>query len=128
MAEKNNSAGISVPIIGDEVDKYYLNKVWLSDQGSSKTKSSSPIISPSGSIPIPEDPNDPNDPDPEDPPKPAPKRPQLDDIQRPVGQVIYYENGIAKVRVTIRAYISADSPVKRFKVASTKPISQGGTP
>lgn len=128
MAEKNNSAGISTPIIGDGIDKYYLNRVWLADQASSKTKSSSAVVNPFGSGGTPLDPEDPGNPDdPKDPEKPVPKVPQLDDIQRPPKFDIYYENGIAKVKVTLRVFISSEDPVKRFKVASTKPVSQGGT-
>jgi len=118
MAEKNSIPGISTPIIGDDIDKYYLNKVWLADV---KDVSRAGIITPFGST------GGGNPPPPPPPPPPPGDRPQLDDIQRPITQEIYYENNIAKVKVSMRIYISAEEPVKKFQVKSTKPVSQGGT-
>lgn len=117
MAEKNNTAGISTPIIGDEVDKYYLNKTWLSDQ---KDKTESSLVNPFGAQSGGDNPPPP-------PPPPPGERPQLDDIQKPIKQEIYYENNVAKVKVSMRVYISSENEVKKFEVKSTKPVSQGGT-
>lgn len=117
MTEKNNTAGVSTPIIGDEIDKYYLNKLWLSDQ---KDKSTSSLITPFGSKSGGGNPPPP-------PPPPGDNRPQLDDIQKPISQEIYYENNVAKVKVSMRIYISSEDEVKKFEVKSTKPVSQGGT-
>lgn len=119
MAEKNNTAGISTPIIGDEVDKYYLNKLWLTDV-KDVTRSGAALNPFSGS-------STGGGTDPYFPPPGSGKRPQLDDIQKPIKQEIYYENGIAKVRVSMRIYISADDPVKKFLVKSTLPVSAGGS-
>lgn len=117
MADKNN-AGYLAPIFGDEIDKYYLNKLWLSDQ---KDKTISEGVNPFGVGA-----NTGGGGDFPPPPPPGDKRPQLDDIVKPPQQVIYYENGIAKVKVSMRVYISADEPVNKFEVKSTKPVSQGG--
>ncbi len=118
MAEKNSVPGISTPIIGDEVDKYYLNKVWLADV---KDVTRDPLVTPFGTS------SGGGNPPPPPPPPPGTDRPQLDDIQRPITQEIYYENNVAKVKVSMRIYISAEEPVKKFQVKSTKPVSQGGT-
>lgn len=117
MTEKNN-AGYLAPIFGNDIDKYYLNKLWLSDQ---KNKTITNDLNPFGSASGTGGGGD-NPP----PPPPTDKRPQLDDIQRPITQSIYYENGIAKAKVSMRVYISADEPVNKFEVKSTKPVSQGG--
>jgi hypothetical protein len=117
MTEKNNTAGVSTPIIGDETDKYYLNKLWLSDQ---KDKSTSSLLTPFGSQ------AGGDNPPPPPPPPPGTNRPQLDDIQKPISQEIYYENNVAKVKVSMRVYISSEDEVKKFEVKSTKPVSQGG--
>jgi hypothetical protein len=119
MAEKNSIPGISTPIIGDDIDKYYLNKVWLADV---KDVTRDPLVTPFGSA------SGSGIGGPEDPPKPpTDARPQLDDIQKPIKQEIYYENNVAKVKVSMRVYISTDEPVKKFQIKSTKPVSQGGT-
>lgn len=118
MSEKNSVPGISTPIIGDDIDKYYLNKVWLADV---KDVTRNQIVTPFGST------GGGNPPPPPPPPPPPGDRPQLDDIQKPIAQEIYYENNIAKVKVSMRIYISAEEPVKKFQVKSTKPVSQGGT-
>jgi hypothetical protein len=49
-------------------------------------------------------------------PPPGDNRPQLDDIQKPISQEIYYENGVAKVKVSMRIYISSEDEVKKFEV------------
>ncbi len=118
MAEKSNTAGVTPPIIGDEVDKYYLNKLWLSDQ---EDKSSSSVVNPFAAQ------GGGDTPPPPPPPPPPGGRPQLDDIQKPITQEIYYENNVAKVKVSMRIYISSEDEVKKFEVKSTKPVSQGGT-
>jgi len=118
MAKKNSIPGISTPIIGDDIDKYYLNKVWLADV---KDVTRDPLVTPFGSSGE----STGGSVDPEKPPTDA--RPQLDDIQKPIKQEIYYDNNIAKVKVSIRVYISTEEPVKKFQVKSTKPVSQGGT-
>jgi hypothetical protein len=118
MAEKNSVPGISTPIIGDEIDKYYLNKVWLADV---KDVTGEQLVTPFGTS------SGGGNPPPPPPPPPGTDRPQLDDIQRPITQEIYYENNVAKVKVSMRIYISAEEPVKKFQVKSTKPVSQGGT-
>jgi hypothetical protein len=116
MADKNN-AGYLAPIFGDEIDKYYLNKLWLADQ---KNKTVSSAVNPFGSQ------GGGDNPPPPPPPPPNDERPQLYDIKRPITQEIYYENNVAKVKVSMRIYISATENVKKFQVKSTKPISQGG--
>ena len=118
MAEKNSIPGVSTPIIGDDIDKYYLNKVWLADV---KEVTRDPLVTPFGSSSASTSGTE----DPEKPPTDS--RPQLDDIQKPIKQEIYYENNIAKVKVSMRIYISSEEPVKKFQVKSTKPVSQGGT-
>lgn len=118
-SERKIIPGISTPIIGDEKDKFYLNPVWLSGQIGLLTKEGV-------ATPFKSDQFDGGD-DPDDPGNPGIKRPQLDDIQKPIKQEIYYENSIAKVKITFRMYVSAEDPVKKFIIASTKPVSQGGT-
>lgn len=112
------TAGKSTPQIADEIDKFYLNPVWLAVNAASKTSS---VVGPSsagfGSDPGSGSPGDPGAID---------KRPQVDDIQRPVTQEVYYVNNIARVKVKMRIYISADSPIKKFKITSTLPVSKGG--
>ena len=111
-----NSAGYRAPIIGDEIDKYYLNKLWLSD---AVDKSKQGLLDPFGSSAGSGGGNGGGD-------GGGDKRPQLDDIVKPPKQEIYYENGIAKVKVSIRVYISATDSVSKFQVKSTVPVSQGG--
>lgn len=118
MAQKNNTAGISTPIIGDEVDKYYLNKTWLADV--KEASKFGDLITPFGSSSSGGGGDNPPFP-------PGDQRPQLDDIQKPIKQEIYYENGVAKVKVSMRIYISSEEPVKKFQVKSTVPLASGGT-
>jgi hypothetical protein len=117
MADQN-SAGYKAPIIGDEIDQYYLNKIWLSDF---RDKTRSDIVDPFSAASYAGGGGD-------GPPQPptGDKRPQLDDIQKPIKQEVYYENNVAKIKVSMRVYISADEPVNKFQVKSTIPVSQGG--
>lgn len=116
MTSQNN-AGYRAPIVGDEIDKYYLNKLWLSD---AVDKNKQGILDPFSAQGGSGGGGDDGGGDKKD------KRPQLDDIVKPPKQEIYYENNIAKVKVSIRVYISSEDAVSKFQVKSTLPVSQGG--
>ena len=112
------TAGKSTPQIADEIDKFYLNPVWLTANSVDQTTS---VVGPSsagaGSDPGSGSGGDPGDPE---------QRPQIDDIQRPVIQEVYYVNNIARVKVKMRIYVSSADPIKKFKITSTLPIAKGG--
>mgnify|MGYP000022394862 CR=1 FL=1 len=111
------TAGKSTPHIPDEIDKFYLNPVWTANLAANRTTS---VVGPfKAGV---EDPGG----GPVDPPGTKDERPQIDDIQRPVTQEIYYVNNIARVKVKMRIYISSTDAVKKFKITSTLPVSRGG--
>lgn len=109
-------AGKTTPILTDELDDFFLNPVW---KGVVNKKQMVRLTTPFGS-------SDGGGDGPGGPGDPTAERPQLEDIQRPITQEIYYENGIAKVRVTMRMYISSEYPIKKFKIVRTKAPAEGG--
>jgi hypothetical protein len=112
------TAGKSTPQIADEIDKFYLNPVWLTaNQVEQTTSVVGPSSKGSGGDPGSGGAGDPGS---------VEERPQVDDIQRPVTQEVYYVNNVARVKVKMRIYISATDPVKKFKVTSTIPVAKGG--
>lgn len=111
------TAGKSTPQIADEIDKFYLNPVWLTANSVDQTSS---VVGPSSTGSGGDPGGGGGDPGTTD------ERPQVDDIQRPVTQEVYYVNNIARVKVKMRIYISSTDPIKKFKITSTLPISKGG--
>lgn len=104
--------------IGDYIDEYFLDPVWLRSKDNIIVKLSDPFGS--GVYDVGDDDGGGDGPNPNDP------RPQLSDIKKPIKQVPYYENGKCYIKVTMTVYVSAEKPINKFIVASNKPVVQGG--
>lgn len=110
-------AGKGTPIIPDVIDDYYLNPVWKGRPLQGKTiVNASPFGTGTGR----------DDDDDDDEEEAETERPQLDDIQRPVQQEVYYVNGVARVKLFVKIFISSENDVKRFRVTKSLTESEGG--